>query len=524
MPPRKQLMVADLAPDATAVRPAVLPAPFRRLIALWIPRRFITPAGIELQAFLEDVNEKVVRRGFVLSDGQLLTVPIDNTIDPGPMTTQAHPDIAQEWLRIGKNMELIYERVSGTKAREVPCLREWGKDQATFFGPANPYQMAEDSAEYTWSHVTVAVQVPYVTKDERIAAILHGVADEYYFYCECHQAEVVYTTRHRLVCMGCGATHVVLKRPAPVVPKRLLTAAEWSDYFDDAGRQRDQEIEMAVLDFRDVENADTVWTTDQWEDAKHRFIFFSRSSPEEIEEAIRGTEQDPSIFLEAGWHPMETPLPPAHQVAADSIDVDLLENAAFALREGVRLFLKAKTDSGQLVNAIPHLFRATELILKAKLQQLDNSALTDQPSNPTVIKRLCGRGVSLDRHEVDNISRLRKLRNNLQHGTASFNYRSGLSICRTAILFLDRFVHAELALWLGAIIPPSHWPSLLAFPEIAATTDIFLAPLLANARCQPSAELSECAQCGKPTMLRPHPARGASCVRCGYVPIARHAE
>jgi hypothetical protein len=86
-------------------------------------------------------------------------------------------------------------------------------------------------------------------------------------------------------------------------------------------------------------------------------VFFARSSPEEIEEAIRGTERDPSIFLEAGWSPVKMAPPPAHQVMDGSVDVDLVENLAYTFCEGVTSFLEAYDRSELLVTTIPQLFR-----------------------------------------------------------------------------------------------------------------------------------------------------------------------
>src|SRR5258708_5608795 len=108
------------------------------------------------------------------------------------------------------------------------------------------------------------------------------------------------------------------------------------------------------------------------------------------------------------------PPPPAHQVADDSVEVDLVENAGYALAEGVSSYLAAQNVSARLVNAIPQLFRATELLLKAKLQTLDPHALKDRPDNPTVLKRLSARGESLQPEELTCLQRLRRMRNNLQ--------------------------------------------------------------------------------------------------------------
>jgi len=506
--------------------------PLAKVITLWVPRRFLTSSGVDVECFLADVNEKVVRRGLILWDGQVLTAPITDTIKKGilkpkPRIVHESPILnpilkvvaSTDSIIVGKHTELFCEQVVADPTLDVPPRRDWQAPQREFFGLKDPYQMAEDAGEYTQHHVMTRVLDPYLSPTERIAAIVNGEKDSYYFYCPCHQADVVYTTRHRLVCMGCGAMHVVLRQPLPVHPKWLLTPEEWVEFFDDEGSRRDEEIEMSVVDFQDVENAETIWTTNQWDEAKHRFVFFARSSPVEIAEAIRGTEADPSVFLQAGWTPVDTSPPPAHQVANNSVDVDLIENAAYSLREGVTSFLAARKNSERLVNAIPQLFRAVELLLKAKLRDLEAHGLDDHPNNPTVLQRVTARGVSLTKEEVDTVSRLRQLRNVLQHGTAKFNYRTGLAVLRKTIVFLDRFVHAELGLWMGDAIPPDDWYQLLAITKIATTAKEVAGVRLEEIRQDPEATISLCARCGRNALVRPHPRTGASCIFCGHVPV-----
>jgi hypothetical protein len=173
-----------------------------------------------------------------------------------------------------------------------------------------------------------------------------------------------------------------------------------------------------------------------------------------------------------------------------SIDIDLVENAAHALREGVSSFLAARKSSSRLLDAIPALFRATELLLKAKLQEIDPRSLADEPNNPTVLKRLATAGVAISTSERNSINRLRRLRNALQHGTAKFNHRTGLSTCRQAIIFLNRFVHAEHGLWLGHAIPRDDWYEMLAIPELASTADHVTEESLIEIRDQPGATIS----------------------------------
>jgi hypothetical protein len=476
------------------------PTPFRKVIALWIPCRFLTSSGANLEAFLADVKEKLSRRrGFLLWDGQILTTP----------------------LKMSDSIDLIFE---GDHKFDVPPYRPWEQAQRNYFGIENPYQMTEDDRDYTWSHVTAAVAEPYLFANERIAAVLHGQSDDYYFYCPCHCADVVYTTAHRFVCMGCGAMHMVLKKPLSFRAKRLLTAEQWAEYFDIDGSRREEEVNLSIVDFKEIESAETLWTTNQWEDAKHEFVFFARSSPEEIEEAIRGTERDASAFLEAGFTPVPTPPPPAHQVADDSVEVDLVENAGYALAEGVSSYLAAQNISARLVNAIPQLFRATELLLKAKLQTWDPHALQDHPDNPTVLKRLSTRGASLQPDELTCLQRLRRMRNNLQHGTAKFNHRTGLAICRKTIIFLDRFANTELGLWLGDVIPENDWCQLLKIPELGTRADLITEQCIEPMRHNPKTVISLCPRCQHDTLVRPEPKTGASCLRCGYIPVPKNED
>jgi ribosomal protein L37E len=126
--------------------------------------------------------------------------------------------------------------------------------------------------------------------------------------------------------------------------------------------------------------------------------------------------------------------------------------------------------------------------------------------------------------DVQIIDKLRKLRNDLQHGTASFGYRTGLSLCRKTLTFLDKFCHCELALWLGSIVPSRDWQALLQIPELSATADIVSAKAVAEIGTKAGVTITVCDRCGKPTMIRGHPTQGASCVRCGYVPVRSDTE
>ena len=463
-------------------------------MALWIPRRFLNPSGCDLIAFIADVNQKITQRGYVLWNGQILTTPI----------TQQ------------ERIDLIFE---GAEPYLPPPALDWGPAQQEHFGLKDPYQMAEDSGEYTSSHIMTSIGEPYLSPSERIDAVLDGTRDNRHFYCTCHYADVVHTTFNRLICMSCGALHAVLERPIIVPAGRLLTAENWSDLFDEDGNGYDEEIQLGILDFQDVEDEPVIWTTEQWDESKHEFIFFARSSPEEIEEAIRGTERDPSIFLEAGWKPVPMPMPPAFQIIDNSIDVDLLGNAAHSLQEGIASYVAAHKDSGRLLDALRDLYTSVELLSKARLQTLDPGEFAKRLNTPTVLKRLTAKGVALWQQDAQTVEQLRELRNSLQHGEAKFNYRTALSLCRKTIVFIDRFVEQELKLWVGDVVREDDWVQILKIPEVFASATRVVDGRVSDLRNK-GADVSTCGQCNQETLVRPHRNTGSSCLFCHNIPTA----
>jgi hypothetical protein len=308
-----QLWSIGLDPKANTERSG--PPQFANLVGFRIPRRFVSADGIDVDAFLVHINENIEGRGgLVLEDGQILTQEIN----------RAEP------------LDVYVEPESLDHDFETPARREWQAAQRDYFGIENPYQLIEEGDTFTWSSLTTRVVSPYLRSGELIAAVLHGGQDGSYFACTCHYSTVVYTTRHRLLCMSCGATHVVLKEPLSLAPRQLLTGGEWSDFFDANGRRHHEELDLATVDFREVENAPTIWTTNQWEEASRDFVLFARASPEEIAEAIRGTEVDPSILIESGWVQVREPPPPASDPLAIlwslEVDVCLEFQAAFPRR------------------------------------------------------------------------------------------------------------------------------------------------------------------------------------------------
>jgi ribosomal protein S27E len=485
--------------DVRRLRPATR---FTKVAAFWAPRRFVGSSGIDVEAFISELDTTIRTRGMVLYDGQVLTASLEENAE---------------------SIESIFEPDCLDDALEVPARREWGAGQRDYFGVDDPYQMADEAEPFTFSHLVVSIAEPYLRPDEAIAALVHGQEDGRYLYCPCHSATVVYTTRQRVLCMSCGATHAVLREPLPIVPVCILSAEEWAALFDEQAARRDENVDLVMVDFREIENAELIWTTHQWEDAAHELVFFARSSPEDIEKATRGTEADPSIFMEAGWTRVDLPPPPALQLMPNSVEVDLVENAAHAFRDGAAEFISAYVRPERLVSAVPDLFRSIELLLKARLELVDAHALDDHPNNPTVLDRLERGRAGIAPGDIETVTGLRQLRNDLQHGSATFNHRKALSLCRRAVVFIDAFARDSLDLWIGDVVTGEEWRKLLVIPEVAATAHSVVTRRLTVHQDNSDAQITTCPQCGHDTMVRPHPASGTRCAYCDHVPVSRDA-
>lgn len=198
------------------------------------------------------------------------------------------------------------------------------------------------------------------------------------------------------------------------------------------------------------------------------YVLCARTTPEEFERAVRGTELDASIFLEDGWLAVEEPPAPASQVMDDSVDVGMMDGAGHALAAGASAYLAAYVHPRRLIDAVKNLFQSIELLLKVRLEAGDPLGLQGQPNNPTVITRLAAIGVTLSPDEADTVAQLRRLRNDLQHNTARFNHRRVLGLCRSALIVIARFAVDELNSWAGDVTPPDEWHQLLSIEEIRA--------------------------------------------------------
>lgn len=474
--------------------------PFVKIVGFWAPRRWLSAETMDIEGLVAEIEETVRTRGFVTSDGQVLTSLA--RVEPWNATFEAR---------------------SIDTPLDVPARRIWGEEQQSFFGVKSPYQMADDPGPFTWSSISVVIADPYLTPGELIAGVVDGVKDGCEFTCPCHHSTVVYTTRHRLVCMMCGATHRVFSEPVLTTFRQTITAEDWRDLFDPDGQRRHESIDLVTVDVQEVEAAPVIWSTDQWDEALHLFILFARTPREEFLRRVRNTELDPdlgSMLVEDGWTPIADAPSPAFQLRDASLDFDLVSNAEHAFRDGVDDFLAANIEPGRLVGAVPALFRAVELLLKVRLELIDPHALDDQPNNPTVLERLRAGGISLPPTEITTMTELRRLRNRLQHGRAQFNQRVGLSLCRNTVAFIDRFADEELGIWTGdAALPAAQWQQLLSIESLAARALRIATARVAPSRSDPLAHLMECPECENETLVRPRPNAGAICVYCGFVPI-----
>lgn len=125
---------------------------------------------------------------------------------------------------------------------------------------------------------------------------------------------------------------------------------------------------------------------------------------------------------------------------------------------------------------------------------------------------------------METITRLRRLRNDLQHGEAAFNHRAGLGLCRRAVIRIDRFAEEELGLRTGDAIARADWLALLEIDELAARARRIVDQRIASCRTDPEASVTTCPRCERETMVGPHPTTGASCAYGGHVPVERDDE
>jgi hypothetical protein len=465
---------------------------FARDAAVFVPKRVAVEAGGSLAGFMAEVNDIVATRGMVLADGQVIDKPFSD--------------------RIGYELygdSSAYDDVHGASKRR------WGNAQREFFGLSNPHQMAEESEGYLCWHVMAYVLGPFLAEGEMIIGLVDGIADCAEFVCECRDAAVVYTNRARVVCMSCGYMHVMLDAPLDLVVRDVLTGDDYFELFDFDGSRRHDEVDLATVEFRDIENAHKTWQTCRWEQSVQEFVLFARTPREEL----RGTQFDGSLLAQDGFEPHALPRSPIWELDAASIDLDLIGNAESAFRAGVAAYNTAYRRQEGLTTAIQELDRAIELLLKARLDQLDPKALDKRYYHRALLQRLVDHGALIVADSA-RIGELHRERNSVQHGTVRLNLRAGLGLSRDAIIFIDAFSASQLGLRTKDALTLEDWRELLRIPEIAASARVAAAETIEACRREHEASVvEECPHCGENAQLWSGSGGIASCVYCGYVDI-----
>jgi hypothetical protein len=443
-------------------------------------RRDLVEAGASTQTLLDDVNAKVVAHGgIILSNNQFLRRPIemnwsiDTYLDDYTSAPFEHPDI------------------------------EWGEAQRRYFGElwglTDPYSYARDREAYNQFCVSARDPTPYLVPDEVIYAMIETVGERRAIDCPCHHTQVVYTSRHRLLCMGCGQLYRVLAEPLDHVFEHGITNDQWESAFDDDGELIDDEIHIPIVDYRTVEKAPYIWTTDARDEATWLIHFYAEGSEEEIKryEASQPKAED---FIAAGW--VEIPSPPSvsAQLAGDGVDIDLWSNSEVAVKAAARAYAQSRTKPEALRDAVLNCFQAIELVLKMRLETIDPGEV--KGNNPTVLRRLIDHGVAINADEIATIDALRKLRNKLQHAGASFGYRDTRRLLRAAFTFLDRFTIDELDLWISHVCDLTGWRSLLHIAPIKANAEKISTHLIARVDSEPTINaVVTCEACGRERMV-----------------------
>jgi hypothetical protein len=165
---------------------------------------------------------------------------------------------------------------------------DWTDEHRAYFGIDDPYQLIEGQGRYGQNWLIIDVLEPYLDQGEYILSLLDARSDGLEFVCTCHSAQVVYTSKHRIICMMCGMLLCVVRDKISHQFHTPMSADEWFDYFGYDATKEDEEIDVDVLDFQDdVEKLPKLWETQQWLEASRRVIFFGRATPEEYEKIQR---------------------------------------------------------------------------------------------------------------------------------------------------------------------------------------------------------------------------------------------
>lgn len=260
----------------------------------------------------------------------------------------------------------------------------------------------------------------------------------------------------------------------------------------------DDDIEIPLLDYRDVVSVPLLWSTDAWEEATWLIDFYAEGDEKEIRRYEAGLPKLED-FIAAGWTEVPTPPSVTGQLADDGVDMDSWKNAGIAFRSAASAYARGQTEPEALRDAVLNGFQAVELVLKMRLESIDKAAI--KANNPTILRRLTDEGVSVSSSEITTIDELRQLRNKLQHAGATFGYRQTRRLLRAAFAFLDRFVHDELDLWINHVCDPEGWRALLKISSIEANAEKISEQIAARARDDPAVSVTICDACGRDRMV-----------------------
>lgn len=449
---------------------------------------------IQIEEAVNSINRRISERGaIVLPDGQILKIAFKMS----------------DVLDYGINL-IDIDTVFEVKPKD------WGAKQQEYFQIEYPYQLSEENGKFSIGWILIDSNEMYLDEEERILALLHGEKDGRPFYCTCHSAQVVYTSRRRFVCMMCGMLHCVLEDDLGYDFENTLTAEEWFEYFSDDGTKYETEIDLEVIDFQDIEHLPKIWMTSQYEEAADELIFFTRSSKELLDEYYR-TSLNAEVLIETGWSLMPQPPDPVFQFARFRYDVDKITNAMSSLETGILAYDKSRTELSQIKLATLLVFHSIELLLKTRLEQADPSTLSENLNNPTTIKLLKKQGILISIEERKAIDALRKLRNSFQHDDVSYNYRFTLSLLHEAMVFIDRFASEELGIWVGEEISEQAWQILLKFEPIRINAEKIAGEIIKRATNKSDYKIMFCPRCKRETLVSLFN-RGSLCIFCRHRP------
>jgi len=444
--PDGRLFVAKLGEPNSGAQHDVAAPPRESVLAYVYVRRDLVEAGASLAEIIGDINDKIdIHGGIILSTRQFLRTPLQN-----------------EWC-----FHEHFDEWSAVPIEHPICA--WGEEQQRYFdqlwGMSQPFRYVEGDG-YDEFAISTYVPTPLLEPEETVCALVETDGDDVPLECPCHWTQIVYTTKQRVLCLGCGQLLCVLTEALPGPFPNQLTSAAWLQAFDSDGELVDDDIQIDVIRYRLIEAAPKLWQTDVWDEVSSRIHFYATASQAEIEQFHRSCFASASALMQAGFCEQPTPPSLGDQMGLRDWELDLAQNAALSINLAAMAYAKGKNEPTALRDAVLSIFHATELLLKLRLANADEAAMEKSPNNPTVIKLLAAAGISFTADENVTLTSLRQLRNKLQHAGATISYRSTRSLIRKSFILLDRFTAEQLDVWIGSVCDHAGWLSLLAIDSI----------------------------------------------------------